>query len=39
MPLFHIHGLMAALLASLSAGASVVCTDGVYAAGFYAWLA
>ena len=38
MPLFHIHGLMAALLASLSAGASVVCTDGVYAAGFYAWL-
>ena len=38
MPLFHIHGLMAAVLASLSAGASVVCTDGVYAAGFYAWL-
>ena len=38
MPLFHIHGLMAALLASLSAGASVVCSDGVYAAGFYSWL-
>ena len=38
MPLFHIHGLMAAVLASLSAGASVVCTDGVYAAGFYTWL-
>lgn len=39
MPLFHIHGLMAAVLASLGAGASVVCTDGVYAAGFYQWLA
>jgi oxalate---CoA ligase len=38
MPLFHIHGLMAAVLASISAGASVVCTDGVYATGFYAWL-
>src|SRR6185295_10117613 len=25
MPLFHIHGLVAGLLASLSAGASVVC--------------
>ena len=35
MPLFHIHGLLAALLASLSAGASVVCSDGVYATGFY----
>ena len=39
MPLFHIHGLMAAVLASLSAGASVVCSDGVYASGFFAWLA
>ena len=26
MPLFHIHGLVAALLASLSAGASVACS-------------
>ena len=26
MPLFHVHGLMAAVLASLCAGASVVCT-------------
>ena len=38
MPLFHIHGLVAALLSSLSAGASVVCTDGVYATGFFDWL-
>jgi acyl-CoA synthetase (AMP-forming)/AMP-acid ligase II/thioesterase domain-containing protein/acyl carrier protein len=28
MPLFHIHGLVACLLASLNAGASVVCTAG-----------
>jgi acyl-CoA synthetase (AMP-forming)/AMP-acid ligase II len=28
MPLFHIHGLIGALLSSLSAGASVVCTPG-----------
>ena len=28
MPLFHIHGLVAGLLASLSVGGSVVCTPG-----------
>jgi acyl-CoA synthetase (AMP-forming)/AMP-acid ligase II len=28
MPLFHIHGLIAAVLASLAAGASVSCTQG-----------
>ncbi|MDP6624010.1 MAG: acyl--CoA ligase [Alphaproteobacteria bacterium] len=39
MPLFHIHGLMAALLASLGAGASVHCTPGFNALRFYAWLA
>lgn len=39
MPLFHIHGLIAAVLASLSAGASVVCTDGVFANRFYGWMA
>lgn len=38
MPLFHIHGLVAALLASLHAGASVICSDGVFAKGFYSWL-
>jgi acyl-CoA synthetase (AMP-forming)/AMP-acid ligase II len=38
MPLFHVHGLMAALLASLSAGASVACTPGFYAAEFFRWL-
>jgi acyl-CoA synthetase (AMP-forming)/AMP-acid ligase II/acyl carrier protein len=38
MPLFHIHGLVAALLASLAAGASVVCTPGFFAPQFFPWL-
>jgi acyl-CoA synthetase (AMP-forming)/AMP-acid ligase II len=38
MPLFHIHGLMAAVLASLGAGASVFCTPGFNALQFFAWL-
>ena len=38
MPLFHIHGLMAATLASLGAGASVSCTPGFNALKFFAWL-
>ena len=38
MPLFHIHGLMAAVLASLAAGSSVVCTPGFNALRFFAWL-
>jgi len=38
MPLFHIHGLIAALLSSLSAGASVVCTPGFYSPKFLDWL-
>jgi acyl-CoA synthetase (AMP-forming)/AMP-acid ligase II/thioesterase domain-containing protein/acyl carrier protein len=38
MPLFHIHGLMAAVLASLWAGANVICTPGYYATEFYGWL-
>jgi acyl-CoA synthetase (AMP-forming)/AMP-acid ligase II/acyl carrier protein len=38
MPLFHIHGLAAALLASLEAGASLVCTPGFIATEFYSWL-
>jgi len=39
MPLFHIHGLIGALLSSLSAGASVVCTPGFEAPKFFDWLA
>lgn len=38
MPLFHIHGLVAAVLASLYAGASVVCTPGFNAPEFFGWL-
>jgi len=38
MPLFHIHGLMAAVLASLGAGASVFCAPGFNALKFFAWL-
>ena len=39
MPLFHIHGLMAPVLASLQAGAEVVCTPGFDALRFFSWLA
>jgi acyl-CoA synthetase (AMP-forming)/AMP-acid ligase II len=38
MPLFHIHGLMAATLASLAAGAQVSCTPGFNALRFFGWL-
>lgn len=38
MPLFHIHGLIGALLSSLSVGASVVCTPGFYAPDFFEWV-
>ena len=38
MPLFHIHGLMAPILSTLSTGASVVCTPGFNALKFYSWM-
>jgi len=38
MPLFHIHGLVAAVLASLYAGGSVVCTPGFLSPQFFDWL-
>ena len=38
MPLFHIHGLIAAVLSSLRAGASVVCTPGFNALKFFTWI-
>jgi acyl-CoA synthetase (AMP-forming)/AMP-acid ligase II len=37
MPLFHIHGLIAATLSSIAAGASVVCTPGFNALKFFGW--
>jgi len=36
MPLFHIHGLIAGLLAPLSRGGSVFCTPGFHALKFFA---
>ena len=36
MPLFHIHGLIAAVLASLAAGGSTFCTPGFNALRFFA---
>ena len=38
MPLFHIHGLMAATMASMCAAASIVCTPGFFAPQFFPWL-
>jgi len=37
MPLFHIHGLIAAVLSSLRAGASVHCTPGFDALKIFRW--
>jgi acyl-CoA synthetase (AMP-forming)/AMP-acid ligase II len=38
LPLFHGHGLIATVTASLAAGASVICTPGLEVASFFAWL-
>ncbi len=38
MPLFHIHGLAAAVLASLHAGACVFCAPGFNALKFFGWM-
>ncbi|HKQ96105.1 MAG TPA: AMP-binding protein, partial [Aestuariivirgaceae bacterium] len=38
MPLFHIHGLVAAILSSVAAGGSVFCTPGFNALKFFGWL-
>jgi oxalate---CoA ligase len=39
MPLFHIHGLVGALLASMAGGSSVVCTPGFDDHAFFDWVA
>jgi acyl-CoA synthetase (AMP-forming)/AMP-acid ligase II len=39
MPLFHIHGLIAGILAPLSAGGEVCCTPGFNALKFFSWMA
>ncbi|NRB04335.1 MAG: AMP-binding protein, partial [Rhodobacteraceae bacterium] len=39
MPLFHIHGLVAAVAASFAAGGSIFCTAGFNALNFFAMMA
>ena len=38
MPLFHIHGLIAGLLAPLSAGGTIFCSPGFNALKFFGWM-
>ncbi|MFQ5852528.1 MAG: condensation domain-containing protein, partial [Candidatus Binatia bacterium] len=38
MPLYHIHGLIGATLASLMAGVSIVLTPDFYASKFFDWM-
>jgi acyl-CoA synthetase (AMP-forming)/AMP-acid ligase II len=38
MPLFHIHGLIAGLLAPLAAGSTIFCSPGFNALKFFAWM-
>jgi len=38
MPLFHIHGLIAGVLAPLAAGGRVYCTPGFNALKFFGWM-
>ena len=38
MPLFHIHGLIAGILAPLSAGSQVFCSPGFDALKFFSWM-
>jgi thioesterase domain-containing protein/acyl carrier protein len=38
MPLFHIHGLVRPVLATLTTGGAVVCTPGFQAPRFFGWL-
>lgn len=38
MPLFHIHGLIAGVLAPLSAGGQVCCAPGFNALKFFGWM-
>jgi acyl-CoA synthetase (AMP-forming)/AMP-acid ligase II/thioesterase domain-containing protein/acyl carrier protein len=37
MPLFHIHGLLGAVLSSIAAGSSIVCTPGFHTLRFFDW--
>lgn len=39
LPLFHVHGLIGAVLSPLVVGGSAVCTPGYYAGQFFGWVA
>ena len=38
MPLFHIHGLIGAVLSSITTGGALLCTSGFHAPSFLAWI-
>ena len=38
MPLFHIHGLIGAVLSSIATGGTLICTSGFHAPSFLAWI-
>jgi acyl-CoA synthetase (AMP-forming)/AMP-acid ligase II len=38
MPLFHIHGLIAGVLAPMAVGSQIFCTSGFNALKFFAWM-
>jgi len=38
MPLFHIHGLIAAVLSTMTAGGYICCTPGFNALKFFGWM-
>ncbi|MEO5574570.1 MAG: AMP-binding protein, partial [Gammaproteobacteria bacterium] len=38
MPLFHIHGLLGALMSSLASGGSVICAPDFNASQFFSWI-
>ncbi|HEX5691429.1 MAG TPA: acyl--CoA ligase, partial [Roseiflexaceae bacterium] len=38
MPLFHIHGIVASMLATLASGGTVVCPEGFNALEFWQWV-
>lgn len=38
MPLFHIHGIVASMLATLASGGTVVCPEGFSALEFWRWV-
>lgn len=38
MPLFHVHGLIGALLSTLTAGGTIYCTPGIRIPDFFDWM-